>query len=47
MSQIGTEQREIIVEPLNIPVPVRETPEAPAKAPQETPQSEPVGVPAR
>lgn len=42
MAQIGTPQREIYVEPLEIPVPSRE----PVKAPEQTPAPEPVGVPA-
>lgn len=40
MAQIGKPQREIYVEPLELPVPSRET------KPVETPTPQPVGVPA-
>lgn len=44
MAQIGEPQREIYIEPLELPVPQREVTETPIQTPQETPQ--PVGAPA-
>lgn len=44
MAQIGYPQREIYIEPLEIPVPSREV--KPTEAPVPEPMPEPVGVPA-